>query len=355
MDYCFLRNREGAEAVPTLVLKDKDTGALAAHAVPYKGGDSEWVVDQVCRDIQKWGIKGEVILRHDQENALRDLSKEVTTQREAANLSTHFRQFEEESPVGESRSNGYTDSGVRTLEGILRTHKFALEERLQVKVDTGHPIFGWLVEHSVDLVTKFQVGEDGLTAYQRLKKRPYNGEVLDFGTRVWHRVPGKPRGGDMRWRWLEGTWVGTRFHSNEHVVIMDDGRAVRARAVQAFPVETRWDKEKVMAITARPWSPTGTVRRRPDEEQEVPHPAQEAEGQDPAPVQPRGMPVLRQHLTKFGYTDRCLKCRMIRTGDTSRPSEGHSKACRERIREESMRDLEFAARAKAGLARTGKR
>ena len=48
MDYCFLRNTEAAVAVPTLVLKDKATHAVAAHTGPYKGGDSEWVVDQVC-------------------------------------------------------------------------------------------------------------------------------------------------------------------------------------------------------------------------------------------------------------------------------------------------------------------
>ena len=37
MDYCFLRNKEGEEALPVIVLKDRDSRALAAHGVPYKG------------------------------------------------------------------------------------------------------------------------------------------------------------------------------------------------------------------------------------------------------------------------------------------------------------------------------
>ena len=64
-DYCFLRNASGEESAPTLVLKDYDSRALAAHVVPYKGGDSEWVVQQVAQDLVKWGIYDKVMLRTD--------------------------------------------------------------------------------------------------------------------------------------------------------------------------------------------------------------------------------------------------------------------------------------------------
>ena len=145
MDYCFLRNREGQETVATLVLKDKANGAFAAHIAPYKGGDSDWVVDQVCRDILKWGIVGDVVLRHDQERALEDLSNQVKAERARKQRTTTLRQFDEESPVGESQSNGYIEAGVRTFEGMLRTHRFALEERLQAKIDAHSAVFAWLV------------------------------------------------------------------------------------------------------------------------------------------------------------------------------------------------------------------
>ena len=41
---------------------------------------------------------------------------------------------------------------------------------------------------------------------------------------------------------------------------MADGRVVRAGAVEAFPVETRWKAELVLGRMGRPWCPTGTVR-----------------------------------------------------------------------------------------------
>ena len=53
VDYCFLRNKRGGESIPVLVLKDRDSKALAAHVVPYKGGDLEWAVKQSVRDFAK--------------------------------------------------------------------------------------------------------------------------------------------------------------------------------------------------------------------------------------------------------------------------------------------------------------
>lgn len=135
-------------------------------------------MDQIIRDLKKWGMRGCVVLRHDQEDAIRDLCEEVMAQRAKENLQTTMRQFDEVSPVGESASNGVIEAGVRVFEGVLRTHKFSLEERLQQKVDVRSPRFAWLVEHVADLVTKAQRGEDGMTPFKRLRQREFGGEFL---------------------------------------------------------------------------------------------------------------------------------------------------------------------------------
>ena len=54
LDYCFFRNQPGGKSAPTIVLKDRDAKALAAHVVPYKGGDLEYAVKQPGRDLIKW-------------------------------------------------------------------------------------------------------------------------------------------------------------------------------------------------------------------------------------------------------------------------------------------------------------
>ena len=76
-DYCFFRNAPKGESVPVIVLKDRDSRAISAHVVPYKGGDLEWAVLQSIRDSQKWGIRGDLICRSDQEPALNDFINEI--------------------------------------------------------------------------------------------------------------------------------------------------------------------------------------------------------------------------------------------------------------------------------------
>ncbi len=156
VDHCFFRNRPGEDSVPTLVMKDRESLALAAHVVPYKGGDNEWTVKQAARDLRRWGIRGDLTLRSDQERALVDFCGELAKQRQDG---ANVRTFLENNGVGESQSNGCIESGVKAVEGMVRTFKFALEERIQSGIKVDELVFMWLLEHAADLVNKFQVGQ----------------------------------------------------------------------------------------------------------------------------------------------------------------------------------------------------
>ena len=144
-----------------------------------------------------------------------------------------------------------------------------------------------------------------------------------------------------------------RFSSGEHIIGLRSGKVVKARSVQPFPEQSQWSAERIEEVTGVPWNPIGTVNRDAHENQEPQKTDGDIDG-DPAAAPPvsRGMPVLPKHLNRFGYTEACLKCRLMRTGDRTQPNKGHSEACKQRIRELCLRDCEFAAKAKAGLART---
>ena len=289
MDYCFPRDSEGGVHAPTVVIKDRDTKAIAAHVIPFKGGDQEYAVQQACRDLRRWGIVGDatwVILRCDQEHALRDFANEVSKVRSKEGNGT--RTFIEHNAVGESQSNGFIESGVKSVEGLLRTMKHAFEERLQVVLPVEHPVFSWMVEHVADCLTKFQVGPDGKAPYERLKGKPYRGEVFHFASRVQHRILGKTQGGLMADRWLEGVHLGTRMESREHIVAMDDGRIVRAGAVQAVAEEVRWDSARVTAISGQPWDVAGTVTRVNRGELVPPHRDERVDGEEGKTPPPNG-------------------------------------------------------------------
>ena len=62
-----------------------------------------------------------------------------------------------------SQANGFSESGVKQIEGQVRTVKHALETRLQKKVPVESPLFAWMVEYSADVICKHRVGVDGKT------------------------------------------------------------------------------------------------------------------------------------------------------------------------------------------------
>ena len=198
IDYCFPRNEVGGESVPVLVARFSDSKSLAGHVVPNKGASNRWAVDQVNRDLRKLGVAGTVILRSDQEPALVDLLKEVAKVREQSGLRTII----EHSAVADSQANGTAEQAVQAVEGISRTMKLDLEEKIGAKVPVTSAAFAWLIEHSVDVTNKCHVFLDGTTSFERVKGRKHRGELHEFGAQVLHRLPGKPQGGLMEARWI---------------------------------------------------------------------------------------------------------------------------------------------------------
>ena len=49
----------------------------------------------------------------------------------------------------------------------MRAMRGALEERIGMSLPEGHPVWAWLVEHAGALITRFEVGHDGKTTYER--------------------------------------------------------------------------------------------------------------------------------------------------------------------------------------------
>ena len=141
-----MRDDVGSESVPVIVIKDDDTKAFGAHVVTVKGA-VEWVAAKIHEDIEKFGHLGKIGIKTDQEAALKDLAKEVKVLREKENKDTIF----ENSKVYDSQSNPVAERAVQSVECIVRTHKFALEQKIGKKISCNHPIMTWLVEHATDM------------------------------------------------------------------------------------------------------------------------------------------------------------------------------------------------------------
>eukprot|EP00969_Alexandrium_andersonii_P002577 111605-Alexandrium_andersonii.AAC.1 len=75
----------------------------------------------------------------------------------------------EESPVGESESNGMAERAVQEIQGQVRTLRDAFEARFQERMAGDSPMWPWMIRHAGRLISRFRKGADGKTAYGRIK------------------------------------------------------------------------------------------------------------------------------------------------------------------------------------------
>eukprot|EP00971_Amphidinium_carterae_P337087 6473751-Amphidinium_carterae.1 len=322
LDYFFPRDGPGEDSITAVVMREEQTRAIAAHVVPRKG-DVEWVVIQLHRDLLKWGVRGNLTMKCDQEESIKSLLDGLAKRRSEAEPSS--RTIIEHSPVKDSSGNGIAEVSVRAVEEMTRCLKLGLEERIKKKISVQHKVFAWLVEHAADVLTKYALGDDGMSAYKRLKGKSYRGTLFEFGQHVMYRVSGKPQGSSMLPRWHHGIWLGKRFASDENIVSTRCGVVVRARGVRSVSQEQLFDSVLLDEVKGTPWNADG----KGDEDVEVIRlsPLQVPEGvvmyEDPVHA-PRAPRIRREHLTKFGYTATCQKCKAIMRDDRTQPTLGHS-------------------------------
>ena len=102
---------------------------------------------------------------------------------------------------------------------------------------------------------------DGKTPYERLRGRPYQGQVAEFAEVVHFRDPGKaadmPKLDD---RWNLGLWLGKSLASDEHYVGTSAG-VRRCRSIWRRPEKQRWDRKMLTGMKGEPWKPDGDITK----------------------------------------------------------------------------------------------
>ena len=199
------------------VAKDRRTRMIFDHMVPKKGFTHEFGADAVIEDFEKLGFQ-EMILRCDGEPALKAVQEEVKARR-------NYQTIMENSPVGDSRAYGAAECAVQAVEEQVRVVRHGLEMRLGMKISGKHPVVCWLNEHAGDLLSKYQVGEDGKTGYQRLKGKKCRGDEVKFGEKLHYRLKRRARQEKLMSRWAEGFYLGKVWRTREAIIGTQEWRS----------------------------------------------------------------------------------------------------------------------------------
>ena len=370
MDYCFLtesvEKEEGehgekdvsrAETTITVaVMQESLCRSVWSYAVETKGSMEEWMVQQVCDDLETVGLKNErLVLKSDQEPAIVDVMKEIQKAREC-----EYGTSLDNSRVGDSDSNGTIENAVSSVQGVARTLKIALEERIGQRIQASDPIIPWLIRHSGHLITRSWIRPNGKTAYQMIKGRRSNAQLKELGEAVWFRIPEtKSMPGKLEPKWEEGVYVGFVIRTGEDLVWTPNG-VFRVSTVRRRPADERWSKQLLDGIVGTPATPVPGVAGR-----KVPTYAKKFSTKDPEKKPSDFMPpeeteaprartwkILKEDIIGkdgIGPTPGCPGCRALERGVSWKA--GHTPECRLRVE----RHLTTTEEGRARLARADER
>ena len=163
-------------------------------------------------------------------------------------------------PTGESQAHGSAEENGRRLRGMIKVYLNQLEERASVKLQATDPILQWLIRWAAMAYSRFKLGEDGRTAYERQKGRRCCLEVVPFGELVRYKQLGETsqERKSLETTWFEGVWLGHARGSSEALVGTTEG-VVRAWTIRRLPEAERWGAESITEMQGTPAQPNPTA------------------------------------------------------------------------------------------------
>ena len=339
MDYFFMSEEDRkASTNPLFIMIDEGTKDKYARAVGKKGvTDMDWLIKDIVAELKSWGHQGgeggEIIMKSDNENS-------IVAVREAVGKFLGGRVIPEAPAKGESKSNGEIEESGKTVREFAVVMKDMIEYKANVKIEQDDIIVPWMVRWAAMMISRYMVGKDGKTGYERRRSRKCKIPVVPFGETVWYKQvrEGKERKDKFNSEWEEGIWLGHARNSNEAIIGLNDG-VVRAYAIRRKDDGNRWDPLRIKGIKGTPSQPDPSkpginipVRVRFDP---IVHEVAEEEVQD-VEANSRRERITKGTLKRYGYTEGCDGCLFKEAGLSE--SRNHTEACRKRIQELRQRE-----------------
>ena len=349
-DYFFLgSSQERDDIMPHLVVRCDRTRRTWATALPQKGV-TPFSTNWFCSIVREAGWK-RMILFSDNEPALVALKQAVVENMKDVEITL------KESPTSVNEenapSNGYAECAVREVKRMIRAILSDLESKLKSKIDPNHSMLTWIARHAAFLLTRFRIGDDGKSAYQRAVGREWRRPTVVFGEQILFKpvgAAGKKRSSPLEPRVAMGRYVGTASR-NADLLVMTPTGVVKGHSLHRRAEEDRWSKEGFDQLRGLPWKWTNPVERAPPNRVDMPELVGEQPKPDPKEFRARNLYVLKGDLEKYGFTTLCPGCEAVMLG---LPQRSHNDECRLRIQRSLMETEEGKQRVQRALDRMEK-
>ena len=120
-----------------------------------------------------------------------------------------------------------------------------IEECIREELEAGLPISLWVIRWAAVCYSRYAVGRDGRTTYERLGGRTCKAIVVPMREKVWYkRLRAGERQNKAETEWFEGIWLGPATGSSETRIGTEKG-VVGASTIKRQVEPQRWDKKAI--------------------------------------------------------------------------------------------------------------
>ena len=124
------------------------------------------------------------------------------------------------------------------INGVCRAMWLSLQNFLQEKLASDSILTAWLIRHGAWCLTRFQVKNDGRTAFVRVSVENTQEPSVAIRRESDDKYTSVPTGNLDR-RWSHGIWVGKAPMTDEHIILTENG-VQKARSLHRVPLEERF-------------------------------------------------------------------------------------------------------------------
>lgn len=195
-------------------------------------------------DLKRLG-HDKVTIKADNEPVMRALQEEIQRRWDKFTLL-------ENSPVGQSQSNGVAERAVQAVSEQIRVMRHALQNRIGVLLPGRHPVITWMVEHASELISAFQRGPDGKTPFERIRGKPCRRTLTEFADKVHYRTGKIDHIKKLEPRWSEGIFLGINWRTGEAYAGTKDG-VMCSSATRSLTPDRKCSREYVLGVRGVPW------------------------------------------------------------------------------------------------------
>ena len=198
----------------------------------------------VARFLGELGYHDEVELAYDNEPVLSAGMRVCQTIRAAQGLDTILQPGQ---MYGKART-ALAERSIQTVRAQGKCLMAHLEDKMQVKFPSEHPLRGWSVVHGAWLLNRYHISSStGTTAFTSWRGRPYKGRVCAFGEEVFALDPLQAK---YSTQWRRGMWL-TKDSADMDVVAVSAAEIIQSRAIRK--TAEHWDAELAFSLEVGPW------------------------------------------------------------------------------------------------------